>query len=599
MTLSPANDDSPLLPPPTRLPQLLVLLVVLVVYVRVLFNPFVIFDDHIFLYMNPNLVPPGIHTLEHYWNPRNDSYGLYVPLTYTFWWIAAEVGYDAGLNQLSPVPFKLLSWFTHGLTAVLVYRLARKILFRSTGRPHQAICMFTAILWACHPMQVESVAWASGYKDLLAGFGVFLTLNVFFARGVAPRPFSATAMIAAALGFIAMLGKPSAMTVPALALMLSVMLWRVPFRQALLSTLPMFILCGSLALLAKAVQQNEYVVSVPYWMRPLAALDALAWYTYTFVVPVALAPDHARNPFNILRDGAIYWTWVLPVVLWYLAYRLRQRAPLLSVTAWWVPLGVGPVLGFVSFQYQNYTTVAEHYFYVSNFGLCLAVAAGLAQLPNVAPHLSRWRVPAGLVLLVLASIGTVRQLGYWRETEPLFLRAVEVAPRSALSLNNLGALYGRRALAANEKGNKREADRLFLVANDYMEKTVQAAPRYSAFWSSLVITRINIGNLNGAIDAATRMLEAAKLENKRNQQRSAPTAAVVGRILLKANRLEEAKTALEFSIAHGGIGDDPMAKETADPEADLAEVLRRLAAASTQPTTQPLPAPPSNPASPG
>jgi hypothetical protein len=573
------------LAPPSRLLQLGVLLAVLLVFVRVLFNPFVVFDDHIFLYMNPELIPPGLRTLQHYWDPRHDSYGLYVPLAYTFWWLAAEAGYDPGMNQLAPLPFKLLSWMTHGITAVLAYRLMRKIMFRVTGRPQEPASILGALLWACHPIQVETVAWASGYKDLLAGLGVFLTLNVYFRRGEAPKPWSAVALAAAALGFVAMLGKPSAMTAPALALMLCVLVWRQPLMRALLVTLPAFVVCGVLALMAKFVQQNEFVIQVPMWMRPLAALDALAWYTYTFVLPFDLTVDHARNPFVILREGWIWWTWLLPVGLWAWAYRHRATMPLWVVSAWWVPLGIGPVLGLVSFQYQNYTTVAEHYLYVSLFGLALALSA------LVVKYRTRWATLAMLAVVVMAATGSVRQLGYWRNTETLFLRAVDVQPKSALSLNNLAALYGTRAIDVGNKGDHAAAAKLFALANDYMERAVAAEPRFSGFWASLVVTRIAVADLNGAIDAAQRMVEAAKVENKRNQTRVAPQAAVVGRILLRAGRLEEAKRVLEFSLEHGGLGNDQTLKETADPVADLAEVRRRLAAppddAATRPTATP------------
>jgi hypothetical protein len=224
--------------------------------------------------------------------------------------------------------------------------------------------------------------------------------------------------------------------------------------------------------------------------------------------------------------------------------------------------------------------VAEHYFYVSLFGLVLAVAAVAVR------YRTRWAMLAMATGVVLASAGSVRQLGYWRDTETLFLRAVEVQPISALSLNNLAALYGRRAIDIGNRGDHAQAAKLFALGNDYMERAVAAEPRFSGFWASLVVTRIAVADLNGAIDAAKRMVEAAKVENKRNQTRVAPQAAVVGRILLRAGRLEEAQTVLEFSLAHGGLGNDQTLKETADPEQDLAEVRRRLAQRNA-PASQP------------
>src|SRR5439155_4045797 len=95
----------------------------------------------------------------------------------------------------------------------------------------------------------------------------------------------------------------------------------------------------------------------PAWLRPMLALDAISFYLRALLVPLHLVPDYGRTSLLLHSTGVLTYTWIpataLFVVAW-LAPRIRVAAGLFAVA-------LLPVLGFVGFDFQHYSNVADHY----------------------------------------------------------------------------------------------------------------------------------------------------------------------------------------------------------------------------------------------
>src|SRR6266511_722939 len=111
---------------------------------------------------------------------------LYIPLTYTLWALVAAASWGRTANSTAGVPldprfFHTLNLLVHLLTVLVVWRIVRRLLNhtmpegqRTATRPaltrvEWAACG-GALLFAVHPLQVEAVAWVTGFKDVLCGF---------------------------------------------------------------------------------------------------------------------------------------------------------------------------------------------------------------------------------------------------------------------------------------------------------------------------------------------------------------------------------------------------------------------------------------------
>jgi len=198
--------------------------------------------------------------------------------------------------------------------------------------------------------------------------------------------------------------------------------------------------------------------------------------------------------------------------------------------------GVAPVLGFTPFLFQYFSGVADHYLYISMLAVGLTFASLLAgQYPNPLRH----RTVTGIcaALLVIWSILSFRQAGFWRDDVALWERAIAVNPRSFLSHSNYGVvLFRQRDLA--------RAEALF-------RKAIDLKPDYAIAHDNLALVLIQTGREDEAIEHIKRVLEISGQMPPALRPRVDKAHNLFGRVLMQRNRPREAaehfRAALRFN----------------------------------------------------
>jgi protein O-mannosyl-transferase len=133
--------------------------------------------------------------------------------------------------------------------------------------------------------------------------------------------------------------------------------------------------------------------------------------------------------------------------------------------------GVLPVLGFVPFQLQYYSTVADHYLYLSMLGPALAMAWVLSRCR------SAWLWAGSAAILAALGLRSFDQSQYWRDDLTLFSRSIEVNPASFVSYNNLGAALFQRVRLEEAEAHFRRAIDIFPEypsGNDHLGRLLMA-----------------------------------------------------------------------------------------------------------------------------
>jgi NADH-quinone oxidoreductase subunit A len=164
---------------PRPLRDLVVLCVILVAtvaaYARVHRFDFTSWDDYDTVARNPLLNPPTMRAVRAFWTrPHGD---LYIPVTYTLWYAVARCPARWSprrrrrCRNLGAQPFHSVNIALHIASAMLAFAVL-DLLIR-----HRIAATLGALLFALHPVQVESVAWVSGAKDLL--FGMLALLAIY------------------------------------------------------------------------------------------------------------------------------------------------------------------------------------------------------------------------------------------------------------------------------------------------------------------------------------------------------------------------------------------------------------------------------------
>ena len=484
------------------------------VFVGVLYNDFTWWDDHMTIHHNPRLNPPSVEGVAHYWLRPHMS--LYVPVTYTAWSAVAAVAYGHGSGyvgvQLSPVPFHAASLLVHATSATLVFL----ILVRLCGRVLPGVG--GALLFAVHPVQVEPVAWASGLKDLLAGMFALLALlhYVRFRQHEDARQRKLSYGVATLAAALAMLAKPSAVVTPVLAGVIDWFFLRTTPRKTMVAITPWLVMSVVVAVVAKLVQPALAVERTPLWARLFIAGDALAFYLKHLVYPAPLAVDYARTPEFVMESGAIRYTWLLPAVVGAAVVLARKSHPWLVAAALVFLVSLSPVLGLVPFEFQTYSTVADHYLYLAMLGPALAVAFALSRMTPMAA------APVGLIPLILIALLTVRQVPRWHDDPTLWLHNASVNPRSWLAANNLGAYFTMVG----------DAERAYAACTRAVELNPDAISAHENL-ALYHFTRANYGqaadHLRRAIASAEKLAPAARPEMRSTYLNLARTLDLLGR----------------------------------------------------------------------
>jgi len=395
-------------------------LLVIAVFGPVLGHGWINWDDPVHVTANPLLEPLDPAALLRPW--LAPYRGLYVPLSYDLF--AAESAVAGGGSPPRPWPFHAVSVVLHLLATMLVAGIVGLLV--GPGRPAVA----AAALFAVHPLQVESVAWISEQRGLLAAVLGLAAMRLHLTvEGPACgwRRWAAVACLAAAV-----LAKPSAVVVPAVLLAIDAGIRGRRLRRAAAAVAPLAGVAVAAAGVTAMLQAGAASAPpTPLVLRPLVAADAVAFYATRLLVPIDLCVDHGRTP-AVVAASAWHWMQAVAVAVALLAVGLAPRLAPARVPVAVFVLGLAPTLGLVPFSFQAFSTVADRYAYLAMLGP--AIGLGLAMASAESPRLIR------LVALGLAglSIASGVQVAIWSSEERLYGRAIAVNPASVQARINLG-----------------------------------------------------------------------------------------------------------------------------------------------------------------
>lgn len=519
----------------------------ILLFSRSLGYAFINYDDPAYVTNNPR-VQAGLTWDSIVWafTGRSDYWH---PLT----WLSHML--DWRLFGADATGHRAVSVLWHAANAVLAFLLCQRL----TGRWWTSL--FSAALFAWHPLRVESVVWVTERKDVMSGFFFLLTLLAylrFATRLQAGQPAGRAYMLTLSLFMGGLMCKPSMVTVPLVLLALD--FWPLnrlssppvsggwqARRRVVLEKLPFFLLSAAVSVVTIKMQaaSNAFVLTVPLADRLGNAVVSVTRYVGNFLWPADLA-------FFYEHPGA----WPLPIAggalgllltITLLAWWRRASAPW-ALTGWlWFLAMLLPSLGLLQVGVQ---AMADRYTYLPILGLHLALLWTLPLLP----------VPIGLQtvagwLAVIACAGmTWGQQQFWRNSETLYQRALAMDPTSAHAEAFLGYTY-------HEAGELKAAERHALRA-------LQRSPNNHWAWLTLANVQGQTGRLDEAVDSYQRLTD--------QYPRYARGHYLRGLLLQQLGRLDEAETGLTRAAE--------LLPGSAQVQVALAELLarqRKFAAAAT------------------
>lgn len=430
-----------------RVVLIAILCLVAGVYAQVVTFQFLPFwDDDTNIHRNPLYAPLSLESVLMFW--KGPFQQLYIPVTYSVWagLVALSrlfAGTTISFGPINAALFHSANVLVHLLAVAMVYMILRRLLTAcfKEGNLHSrrviAASAAGALAFGLHPVQVETVAWVSGLRDLLGGALSLVAVELFLSwldrregggRWNWLRYAGATVFLLLAFG-----SKPGSVVTPALALICGGWLLVARGRRlsALLWLLPWFLFGVAEVVMTSHSQPAAELARtlVPVWARPLVAGDALSFYLWKLFWPFGLCADYGRSPNSVFAAGVLYWSWLIPLALTLLlAFFRRLRIYLIPCAL--LAIGVLPTLGLIPFNFQVVSTVSDRYLYLAMIGPAVAMALFVCLCSRL------WPLIVAFILLLGWTVLSILQLPEWREGATFFPATLSRNPTSWKSRHN-------------------------------------------------------------------------------------------------------------------------------------------------------------------
>jgi len=472
--------------PAVILQAALVVALVFAAYYPALRSGFIWDDDSI---LTQNLLikaPDGLHRFWLTTEPQD-----YWPVTMSSFW------FEWRLWGMNPAGYHAVNIGLHAIEACLLWAVLRRL--RVPG------AYLAALLFAVHPVNVESVAWIAERKNMLAmlffllSIACFLRTRWFSEASGAPAGSSAGGGwygLSVAAFALAMLSKGSVAILP--VVILGIILWhRGPRRGDGVRALPFFLVAGVLAAVDIWFQGHHLVAPIreaSILQRLLGAAAAVWFYLWKAILPADLMffyPKWRIAPGHVLWWLPLTAAAAVTLVLWW-----NRRGPWRpALFAWsYFCLALLPVMGFTDVYFMRYSLVADHYQHLALLGVVTLAAACWAK------WMGSGRAGSMLRLIPLIVIGgfaflTWRQSKIYRDSDTLFTETQKRNPDSWECEN-----YAANALL--------RAGRLDDAIAHY-ERGLRLGPEYAEAYGNLGVALSYAGRVDEAI---AYLQEAVRLE---------------------------------------------------------------------------------------
>ncbi|MFH0851748.1 MAG: tetratricopeptide repeat protein [Candidatus Peregrinibacteria bacterium] len=470
---------------------------------------------------------------------------LYIPATL----VSFQLNYL--ISGFYPWSYHLVNVLLHGMNAVLLFLILKKV----TQAPRASL--FTAALFAVHPINAEAVVWITARKDLLSTFFAFASTLAFL------RQTRRGLLLGFVLFLFALLAKVSAAPLPLVFPLLLTVQGKKWDRKTLLVVLPFLLL--SVAFVGLALFGKERIVQTSHGWETLL----LAPWSFLFLIGKFVYPQHLSPLYEVSDPIAFTNPWIVASLAGFLCFFcflcfsfLRKKS--LRPAPYALALIITLLLfspAFLTFRKAGTVFLAsDRYLYLPGLGLLLLIALLLKGIGE------RWTLPKPVIagpggfLIALLCLLSIKQTQLWNSADTLFTHALLLTPRSvaartALAQTRLDMDQPQEAFAILKEGLKLGDDpRLHLAAGNVyahvgqvpealgqFNKAKQMDPKNADAWFSIGSVEEQTGNSDAALE---NYRIAVQLDPS-----DVPALVGIGRLLSRKGDLAGAEQAYRSALS--------------------------------------------------
>lgn len=402
-------------------------------------------DDMAIVVDDPRASDPGRwdeYLNEAYW-PAPMRRDLYRPLT------SLLIGVERWAGNGATFPFKVIQLTLYAASAIAVLALAMRLL-------SPAAAVAAGLLFAAHPVHVEAVALAVTQAEVMVGLLATLAAIYYYDRRRRGWPSRWDHAALALITLVAAHFKESGVMIPVLLMAVEAILFRTPSLWQRRRELAPLVLWQTLAVVVTVGLRSripfdnlsgsfvaEAFEGMSIGSRTLTMLAVVPEWLRLLLWPATLSADYSPGTLMPATTWGLDQTVGLAilVLIGILAWRLRDRAPVITFGIAWCAIGIFPVSNVLL---PTGIALAERTLFLPSVGVMLAVGAFLQGLPEAFPARRRQVVAAMVAVVALVTVlGISRSRSrhtVWRNNYTMWAQTVIDVPDSYRARMALGTL---------------------------------------------------------------------------------------------------------------------------------------------------------------
>jgi tetratricopeptide (TPR) repeat protein len=346
---------------------------------------------------------------------------------------------------LKPFLYHLVNVMLHLVCVALVFQTTKLL----TKKPF--VIGAVTLLFAIHPMRVESVAWITELKDVMFASFYFGALIAYIKWIRKPGKQILLYVLMLVLAVLSMLSKIQAVSLP-LSMLLIDYLEKRPLKfKLILEKIPFFLLSAATGITGiYFLKTGDSLIineAYPLTQRILFGCYSLGSYIVRLFAPINLS---AYYPYPVRTDGMLptlyYITPVLLIagVVWVIIKYRSNRIVIFGLLFFF--FNVMFVLQVVG---AGKAFMAERFTYVPYFGLFFIAATSLQNLSEQKKNLAFFGKSVFAAYALVFAVLSYQRCLVWKNNETLWKDNVKKYPNSDVGYDNLGVHY--RNLKENDK----------------------------------------------------------------------------------------------------------------------------------------------------
>ena len=414
--------------------------------------------------------------------------------------------------------YHFVQFIFHVLNTFLVYK------FISLLQEKKWISLGVALLFAVHPMHVESVAWISEMKDVLYTFFFLLALITYHYYVNKPDKKIKWYLWTIFLFILSLLSKPSAVIFSVVLLAMDLYYERLWRWKTWIEKIPFFLLSlafGIITILAQEGAIQELGPVLKGYERALIVIYSYMLYLWKFFLPINLS---AAYPYPI-KDGGVLPTeyFIIPIAfiaLCIIVYLLRKNKKFI----WGILFFTINLLMVIQIIPVGGMIASERYTYIPYIGLSFSA---LTLMGKYIKNIKLNYIILGIVVVIFTFLAHQRTY-YWRNGDVLFSDVLEKYPRYAYGYNNRGFLYWDHYAIDIYKDNPQMKEKYVEKALQDFTKAISLDYTYAEPFLNRGILYYNTGRPEQALADFNRFLEL-KPDNPDGLLNRANTLSTLGK----------------------------------------------------------------------